>query len=108
MRKPVIACIHLLPTPGTPGYDGNINKIYETARLEAQTFVRHGVDALIVENFRDGPFFPRSVPAETIATIAGVAREVIDSVDVPVGVAVLRNDGPSAISIATAVGASFV
>ena len=107
-NKPVIACIHLLPTPGTYDYDGDIDKIYRHAIDEARAFENAGVDALIVENFRDKPFFPDLVPNETVATIAGVGREIIRSVAIPVGIAVLRNDSEAAISIAASIGASFV
>jgi uncharacterized protein len=107
-RKPVIACVHLLSTPGAPAYEGNVEQIYDEAVSEARAFVRHGVDGLIIENFRDGPFFPDAVPAETIATIASVAREVIRAVPVPVGIAVLRNDAEAAMAVAAATNASFV
>lgn len=108
INKPVIACIHLLPTPGTHLYNGDIDKIYETAIMDAKIFMKNKVDALIVENFRDWPFYPEVVPAETIATLAGVTREIINIADVPVGVAVLRNDAEAAMAIATAVKASFI
>lgn len=107
-KKPVIACIHLLPTLGSHQYDGNIEKIYETAISDAKIFLKNHVDALIVENFRDGPFFPKNVPPETIATIAGVAREIIKISDIPVGIAVLRNDAEGALAIAAAVNAQFI
>lgn len=107
-HKPVIACVHLLPTPGTYNYDGDIEEIYKLALKEAKAFENAGVDALIIENFRDNPFFPDTVPNETVATIAGVGREIIKNVSIPVGVAVLRNDSEAAISIATSIGASFI
>jgi len=53
--RPLIACIHLLPLPGAPGYGGNMREVYETALDEVEIFKRHGVDGLIVENFRDLP-----------------------------------------------------
>lgn len=107
-KKPVFACVHLLPTPGSPSYDGNIDRVYETALNEAKTFVEQGVDALIVENFRDGPFYPDRVPVETVAAIAAVCREVVRSTTLPVGVAVLRNDAEAAVAIAAATNAAFV
>ncbi len=107
-RKPVIGCIHLLPTPGSPEYDGDMARVSNLALEEAAILRRCGVDALIVENFRDGPFFPEAVPVETVAAISGVAREIVMTGDVPVGIAVLRNDAEAAIAIATAVGAQFV
>lgn len=78
------------------------------ALADAKTFSKYGVDGLIVENFRDRPFYPDSVPPETVATLAGVTREVVRQVSVPVGVGVLRNDAEAAVAIATAVNAGFV
>jgi membrane complex biogenesis BtpA family protein len=106
--KSVIACVHLLPTPGTYNYDGDVENIYNTAVKEAKAFENAGVDALIVENFRDKPFFPDEVPNETVALIAGVGREIIKNIKIPVGVAVLRNDSEAAMSIAVSIGASFI
>jgi membrane complex biogenesis BtpA family protein len=106
--KAVIACLHLRPTPGSPRYDGDVDRIYDDALAEAEIFLRHGVDALIVENFRDGPFVPGPVSPATVATAAAVTREVVRLAPVPVGVALLRNDALAALSVATATGASFI
>ncbi|MGA4956356.1 BtpA/SgcQ family protein [Streptomyces lavendulocolor] len=106
--KAVVACVHLPPTPGSPRYGGSVDHIYESALSEAEILLRHGVDALIVENFRDAPFHPRSVPVETAATVAGVTREVVRMSTVPTGVAVLRNDASAALGIAVATGADFI
>ncbi|GAB0105200.1 BtpA/SgcQ family protein [Nocardia sp. JMUB6875] len=106
--KSVIACVHLLPTPGSPGYRGSVAEIYDTAMEEVELFADCGVDALIVENFRDGPFHPGVVPPETIAILAGVTREVVRSTSLPVGVAVLRNDAAGALAIAECTGAQFI
>jgi membrane complex biogenesis BtpA family protein len=106
--KAIIACVHLRPTPGSPRYDGDVQAIYDAAIREATIFLSHGVDALIVENFNDGPFHPAAVPPATVAVIAAVTREVVRLANVPVGVAVLRNDAQAALSAATATGASFV
>lgn len=107
-QKPVIGVIHLLALPGAPLYDGNLNAVYDQALQEVEIFKRQGLHGIIIENFRDTPFFPDKVPAETIAAIAGISREIVRSVDVPVGINVLRNDGESAIAIACAVQADFV
>lgn len=106
--KPLIACIHLLPLPGSPRYAGSMRQVYDTALAEADMFVRHAVDGLIVENFRDVPFYPHRLPAETIAALAGVTRELVRAVDVPVGVNALRNDASAAMAIATATEAAFI
>ncbi|MFI6481432.1 BtpA/SgcQ family protein [Nonomuraea sp. NPDC050663] len=106
--KAVIACIHLLPTPGSPRYGGDVDAIYERALREAEVFLREGADALLVENAGDLPFYPQAVPAETVAMMAGVTREIVRSSSVPVGVAVLRNDAHAAVAVAVAAGARFV
>lgn len=107
-RKPVIACVHLLALPGSPRYAGKIGRVYEAALGETEIYRRAGVDGLLVENFRDIPFFPDRVPAETVAAMAAVTREVVRASGLPVGVNVLRNDAPAALAVATAAAAHFI
>lgn len=107
-HKPVIACIHLPALPGAPGYEGEMNAIYEKALKEAAIFQQCGVDALIVENFSDKPFYPTQVPPETIAALTAVGREIVNAVCIPVGINVLRNDAHAALAIATAINAQFI
>ena len=106
--KSVIACIHLLSLPGSPIYDGNIRKIYDTALRETEIYQKHGIRAIIVENFRDMPFYADQVPAETIAAMSSIIREIVNHFDGVVGVNVLRNDAKAAMSIATATQADFI
>jgi hypothetical protein len=106
--KPLLACIHLLPLPGAPRYAGTMRTVYETALAEAEIFTRYAVDGLIVENFRDMPFYPHQLPAETIAALAAVTREIVRAVPVPVGVNALRNDALAAMAIATTTEAAFI
>ncbi len=107
-KKPVIGCIHLLPLPGAPLYDGDMSKIYRTALQEADILCNHGLDGLIIENFRDIPFYPSRIPAETVAAMSAVAREIVRIVDLPVGINALRNDAESALCIAAAAEAQFI
>jgi hypothetical protein len=106
--KPLIACIHLLPLPGSPRYGGNMQAVYDTALAEARLFARYPIDALIVENFRDMPFYPGRLPAETVAALAAVTRDIVNAVPLPVGVNALRNDAQAAVAIATAAAAQFI
>jgi membrane complex biogenesis BtpA family protein len=106
--KPVIGCIHLLPLPGAPLYEGSMESIYRKALEEAAILVKGGVHGLIVENFRDKPFFPGRLPAETVASLAAVGREIVRKARVPVGINALRNDAESGVAIATAIGADFI
>ncbi len=107
-RKPLIGVLHLLPLPGAPLYDGAMQKVYDQALTELEIFKRHVLDSVIVENFRDMPYFPGRVPVETVAAMAAVSREVVRAADMPVGINVLRSDGEAAIAAATASGAHYV
>jgi membrane complex biogenesis BtpA family protein len=76
---------------------------------DAQSLLAGGVDGLIVENYGDAPFFPGSVPAETVASLALCVGAVIAAAGrTPVGVNVLRNDARAALGICAATGAKFV
>lgn len=107
-NKAVIGCVHLLPLPGAPSYRGSVDEIYDVALSEAEALAQGGVDALIVENFRDAPFAAGSVTPATVAAMAAATSAIIRSVRIPVGVAVLRNDAVAALSVAAATGASFI
>jgi len=106
--KPLIACIHLMPLPGSPCYAGSMREVYDTALAEAAIFARYAVDGLMVENFRDVPFYPHALPAESIAALTAVTREIVRVAQVPVGVNALRNDAQAAMAIATATEADFI
>ncbi len=104
----IIACIHLQPLPGAPRYAGSMRMVIETALSELATYREAGVDGVLVENFRDNPFYPGRVPPETIAAMTAVVQEVVRNTDLPVGVNVLRNDAAAALAIAVATGARFI
>lgn len=106
--KPLIACIHLMPLPGSPRYRGRMREVYDTALRELEVFQRYSIDGLVVENFRDKPFYPDQIPAETIAALTALTREVVRAAGVPVGVNALRNDAQAAVAIATATEAHFI
>jgi hypothetical protein len=49
-KKPVIACVHLLPLPGAPRYTGDMRAVYATALAEAEIFKRQA-DGFIVGSY---------------------------------------------------------
>lgn len=100
--------VHLLPLPGSPGYQGSMEQVVEIAVSDATALIDAGFPALMVENFGDTPFFADNVPPETTAAITRSVSALRDAVEVPVGVNVLRNDALSALAIATATGAAMI
>jgi len=110
VKKPIIGMVHLPPLPGAPAYRGEpIEEIVEFALRDAERLVEGGVNGLIVENMWDLPYFVgEDVPPEELAAQAVVAREVVKSVDVPVGVNVIHNGWRAELAIAKASGAKFI
>jgi len=108
--RPVVGMVHLPPLPGSPRYDADPGReaIHEAARRDAERLDAGGVDALLVENFGDAPFHPESVPKHVVADLTALVGTVRAATDRPVGVNVLRNDGPGAVAVAAAAGAAFV
>src|SRR4051794_16566245 len=97
--------LHVPALPGSPHNRLDLTAITDWVLRDADALVTGGVDAMILENFGDIPFFPNIVPPHTVAFLSVVAREVRRQHDVPLGINVLRNDAISALGIATAAGA---
>jgi membrane complex biogenesis BtpA family protein len=106
--KPIIGVVHLKPLPGSPLYAGGFEEVVEVALSDAQALIEGGVDGVLVENYGDRPFRAGRVGVEAVAAMAVAVREVAKHVDRPVGVNVLRSDGPAAMAVAAATGARFI
>jgi membrane complex biogenesis BtpA family protein len=100
--------VHLLPLPGSPGYDGSVDRVRSAALRDAEVLARGGVHGLLVENFGDVPFSPGSVPAPILAHVTALATEIGRVFGLPFGINMLRNDGCGALAAAHASGATFI
>lgn len=100
--------LHAPPLPGAPLYAGDFNRVLQHVLDDAAALVDGGVDALMLENFGDVPFFPGPVPAVTIASMTRLAVEIRHRYRGPLGLNVLRNDGLAALAIAQACEADFI
>ncbi len=107
-EKTVVGMVHLRPLPGSPRFSGTLQQIRDHAARDADALMSGGVDAIMIENFGDTPFFKTDLPAHTIAAMSVIAAEIVRRVSVPVGINCLRNDGCGAMSVAAACGAAFV
>ena len=106
--KVVIGMVHLKALPGAPRYAGKMGDVIDAAWADALTLEQGGVDGIMIENFFDAPFFKDHVPPETVAGMSRVVTTLRQKTNVPLGVNVLRNDGISALAIASACDAQFV
>ncbi len=104
----LVGMVHLPALPGSPGHELPVEAIIDHARREARTLVQAGFDAVIVENFGDGPFFATTVEPVTVAAMAVVVSAIVADAGAPVGVNCLRNDATAALGIAAATGAQFI
>ena len=106
--KPFIGVIHLLPLPGSVGWDGQLRPIYERAEQEAIALSSGGADGIIVENFFDLPFTKGRIDTATASVLTIAVDRIMALTDKPVGVNCLRNDGLSSLAIAVATKAHFI
>jgi len=104
---PLIGMVHLAPLPGSP----NAPRLAETvarAVADAHALQEGGVDALMLENLGDTPYYPGAVPPATVAALTCAALAVRAVCPLPFGINVLRNDAQAALAVATATEASFI
>lgn len=107
-RKPIIGVVHLLPLPTSPRWGGSLKAVIDRAEQEATALASGGVDGLIVENFFDAPFTKNQVDPAVVSAMTVVVQRIQNLVTLPVGLNVLRNDGKSAMAIASCVKAQFI
>lgn len=111
MKNPIgsiIGMLHLPALPGSPKNELGLTAILDWVLADVEALSRGGVDALMLENFGDAPFYPRRVPAHTVAYMTAIGREVKRASGLPMGINILRNDAESAIAVAAAVSAEFI
>jgi membrane complex biogenesis BtpA family protein len=109
LARTLIGMVHLAPLPGSPRWDGSMERVTESALVDARTLVEGGMDAILVENYGDVPFTAGRVEPSTIAAMAVVAAALRAAFpSVPLGVNVLKNDARAALAVACAAGAQFM
>jgi membrane complex biogenesis BtpA family protein len=106
--KLFIGVVHLGPLPGSPRWQGVLERVIKLAVDDAQAYERGGAHALIIENFGDVPFTKTHVGPETIAAMAAAGRAIRAAVKLPIGFNVLRNDARAALALCAAGRGSFI
>jgi membrane complex biogenesis BtpA family protein len=107
-RRVLIGVVGAPPLPGSYGYAGaTLEELERRVVSDATAYAQAGFDALMIQNIGDIPAAERVGP-ETVAWMTTLGRAVRAVIDVPLGVAVLKSDGPAALAIAQAIGADFV
>ncbi len=106
--KPVIAVLHVGPSPGVPGSIG-IRSAVDRAMAEARLLVELGVDGLLIENAHDAPALgDDETGPEVVAYLTHVAVAVRRHARrLPIGIRVLHAD-QAALAVAHGAGCQFV
>ncbi|MFB6255069.1 MAG: BtpA/SgcQ family protein [Halobacteriaceae archaeon] len=107
-ETPVIGMIHLRPLPGSPQYNSSRSQILQRAKRDLDSLIEGGIDGIMIENLGDIPYYPESVPNHTVASMTHIGTRLAQESSVPMGINVLRNDGPAAMSIASAINADYI
>lgn len=105
--KPVIGMIHLKPLPGSPLYDGDIEKIYKTACADLEALINGGINAVIIENFGDIPYSADN-DLITFAAFTNLATRLREKCKLPMGINVQFNNYEAEWSIAYTCGFDFI
>ncbi len=103
----LIGMVHLLPLPNSPKWRGDLQAVFDRAERDAETLVKGGCHALLVENMHDTPYLRGHVAPETVAAMA-VATAKVTAFGLPTGVQVLAAANREALGVALATGAHFV
>lgn len=85
-----------------------MSQVRDFVLRDAERLASAGMDGFIIENFGDAPFFPETVPPQTVAQMTALAMDVHRAFRLRLGINVLRNDGRAAMAIAAAVDAAFI
>ncbi|MEL6636836.1 MAG: BtpA/SgcQ family protein [Bacteroidota bacterium] len=106
--KPIIGVIHVPALPGTPNHVGSVAALEDRVVVEADCYLKAGIDALIVENMHDVPYLPREVGPEITAMMTRLARTVKSRTALPVGIQILAGANRAALAVAQAAELEFI
>jgi len=106
-EKIVIGMVHLKALPGSAGFDGNMERIYESAAKDLRALEAGGAHGAIIENFSDMPYTTVNPPETLLSMTALTARLRCES-SIPIGVNFQFNCAKEEIAIAYVCGAEFI
>lgn len=105
--KTIIGMVHLHALPGSPGYSGNLEEVYEAACADLKALEAGGTSAFIVENFGDVPYDDHIEPI-TLAAFVSIATRLREQTKLPMGINLQFNDVEAEWDAAYASDADFI
>lgn len=106
-EKLIIGMVHLEALPGTAGFSGNLDDVYQRALADAAALKEGGVTAVMIENAGDVPF-PKVLDSVQTACLAAITYAIKRELGLKVGIDAAFCDYRAALSSAMAARADFV
>ncbi len=106
-KKPIIGMIHLLPLPGSPLYDGNLERIEKRALDDLDALIEGGIDAFIIENFGDIPYDDK-ISLEAYSVMLSITNKIRERTSLPFGLNIQFNCTEEEWAMAYATKADFI
>ncbi len=99
--------VHLLPLPGSPRYNGDLDAVYDAAIKDLKALEKGGAGAVIIENFGDVPYAAENELINKIAFATMVAR-LRNQTSLPVGINYQFNDVETEWAVAYSCDVDFI
>ena len=106
-QKVIIGMVHLLPLPGSPRYNGDLDAVYDAAIKDLKALEKGGAGAVIIENFGDVPYAAENELINKIAFATMVAR-LRNQTSLPVGINYQFNDVETEWAVAYSCDVDFI
>lgn len=108
-KKLLIGMIHVPALPGTPKNTLKPNEIIDRCILEANIYLKSGIDSVMIENMHDIPYLKRNVGPEINSLMSIVAYEIRKIFQTqPLGIQILAGANKEAISAAYAADFNYI
>jgi membrane complex biogenesis BtpA family protein len=104
----IIGAVHVPALPGSANFSGNMEQLLGDTIFDALTYKECGVDALIVENMHDAPYFKGFVEPEAVAAMTVLANAVKYETMLPIGIQLLAGANIESLAVALACGLDFI
>lgn len=103
----LIGVVHVPALPGAADY-GSMQDIIQRSLKDAESYLKGGADALLLENMHDVPYLRGYVESETVAAMSAVAYAVRQKFRVETGVQLLAAANLEALAVAVAADLDFI
>ena len=107
-HRALIGMIHVPALPGTPRSTSSLDEIISRVSEDAESLIKSGFDALIIENMHDLPYLKREVGPEIISSMTLVATTLRRLTDRPLGIQILAGANRAALATALAADCQFI